>query len=79
MNLIEFVDNDSLTNFESVLVQLAPKEAVIGFSSSQSEESAVLKKVTMTSNGLEVLKSASKPPKKSIILFNFRSWKEMVC
>jgi len=28
-NLVEFVDNDAFTNFESVLVQLSPKEAVI--------------------------------------------------
>ena len=48
MNLVEFVDNDSLTNFESVLVQLAPKEAVIGFTAAQTEEAATVRKVRNT-------------------------------
>ena len=46
LNVIEFADNESLTNFESVLVQLSPKEAVICATASQSEEQATLTKVS---------------------------------
>lgn len=45
IHLVEFVDNDALTNFESVLVQLAPKEAVFPVTASQSEDLLTLKKV----------------------------------
>lgn len=43
--LVEFADNDALTNLESVLVQLAPKEAVFPSASSQTDETIMLQKV----------------------------------
>lgn len=45
IHLIEFFDDDALTNFESVVVQLAPKEAVVPASTSQSEDLVALRKV----------------------------------
>jgi DNA mismatch repair protein MSH2 len=48
IHLIEFADNDDLTNLESVLVQLCPKEAVTALS--QSEDLNTLRKVIIITN-----------------------------
>jgi len=46
IHLIEFVDNDAFTNFESIIVQLSPKEAVYPTSMSQTDDASSLKKVS---------------------------------
>lgn len=45
IHLIELADNECLNNFESILVQLSPKEAVFPLSTSQNDEMKTLKKV----------------------------------
>lgn len=45
IHLMQFSDNESLANLESVLVQLAPKEAVFPSITSQSDDLSTLRKV----------------------------------
>jgi DNA mismatch repair ATPase MutS len=47
IHLIELADNDALTNFESVIVQLSPKEAVFPTSTSHSDDITALRKVIL--------------------------------
>lgn len=53
IHLIEFLDDDSLTNFESILIQLSPKEAVIPLSTTRNEDLIALKKI-LERNGILV-------------------------
>lgn len=55
IHLLEFFDDDALTNFESVLVQLSPKEAVIPVQSGQmkNEDFLALRRV-LERNGVMV-------------------------
>lgn len=45
IHLLEFADNDSLTNLESVLILLSPKEAVFPVVASQAGDVNTLRKV----------------------------------
>ncbi|CAL8100976.1 unnamed protein product [Orchesella dallaii] len=53
IHLFEFLDNDALTTFESIVVQLSPKEAVLPTSPTHAEDMAALKKI-LERNGVLV-------------------------
>ncbi|ODN00753.1 DNA mismatch repair protein Msh2 [Orchesella cincta] len=53
IHLLEFLDNDALTTFESIVVQLSPKEAVLPVSPSHAEDTAALKTI-LERNGVLV-------------------------
>jgi len=53
IHLLEFLDNDALTTFESIVVQLCTKEAVVATSPSQGDDTSALTKI-LDRNGVLV-------------------------